>query len=138
MTSKLVVPRRRGKREANVAIAPFNRHFQPPSQAAPMERRNSERFPLELHAELSIGQTCIIATTVNISSGGLLLTCNFDDFKTRRRVSVRLTNWPSARGTGSVTLIVEGTVVRSGAGFVAISRNSYEFIEDQFAFNAAT
>jgi hypothetical protein len=138
MTSKLVVPRRRGKREATAGIAPVNGRFQPPLKATVVERRNSERFPIELRAELSIGQTCIIATTVNISSGGLLLTCDFDNFKTRRRVSVRLTNWPSVRGSGNVTLIVEGTIVRSGAGFVAISRNSYQFVEDQLEFSAAT
>jgi hypothetical protein len=138
MTSKLVAPRRRGKREATAGIDPVNGRFQSSLQATAVERRNSERFPIELRAELSIGQTCIIATTVNISSGGLLLTCNFDNFKTRRRVSVRLTNWPSGRGSGSVTLIVEGTIVRSGAGFVAISRNSYQFVEDQVTFSAAT
>jgi PilZ domain len=135
MTSKLVVPRRRGKREATAGV---HGQFQSPLKATTVERRNSERFPIELRAEISIGQTCIVATTVNISSGGLLLTCDFDDFKARRRVSVRLTNWPSARGSGSVTLIVEGTIVRSGAGFVAISRNSYQFVEDELGFSAAT
>jgi hypothetical protein len=94
------------------------------------ERRAKRRFPIQLPAELCIREMRFRGTTVNISSGGLLIKCSHSSLKIGRRVTVRITNWPNSKGKQSdVTLVIEGAVVRDSTGFIAIRRTRYEFIE---------
>jgi PilZ domain len=100
-------------------------------QVVGSERRTTKRFPLKLPAELCIREMCIRGTTVNISSGGLLMKCSHDSLKIGWRVKVRLTNWPNPSGKKSqVTLIMDGAVVRDSPEYIAVRRIRYEFIED--------
>jgi hypothetical protein len=127
MTSRLLAPRRRERREEAITAYPIIDQSQLSLKLMPRERRMSKRFPIELRAELQVGQTCIHGTTVNISSGGLLLTCSPGELKTRRRVMVRLPNWPSSPEGGEISLIVMGSIVRIGPRSVAVRRTKYEF-----------
>jgi len=96
------------------------------------DRRTTRRFPIELPAELCIRQMRFSGTTVNISSGGLLLKCSHDSVKVGRRVKVRITDWPNSKGNKSdVALIMEGAVVRGSRGYLAVRRTRYEFVADQ-------
>ena len=100
------------------------------SNARWLERRTRRRFPIELPAELCIRELRFRGTTVNISSGGLLMKCSHDSVKIGKRVNVRIKNWPDPSGKDSeVVLLIEGTVVRNSMGYVAVRRNRYEFIE---------
>jgi PilZ domain-containing protein len=94
------------------------------------DRRATRRFPIELPAELCIRQMRFRGTTVNISSGGLLLKCSYDSVKMGKRVKVRITGWPNSNGNKSdVALIMEGAVVRGSRGYLAVRRTRYEFVE---------
>lgn len=96
----------------------------------PKERRASRRFPIELVAELTVGSARILGTTVNISSGGLLMTCSGAEFQVGTRVTVRVAGWPAKRRRNrKVALILQGRVVRSFADQVAVRRLRYEFFE---------
>jgi hypothetical protein len=130
MTPRLVVPRRSDRRYTAAATSLAVEYLQPALQQLGPDRRTSRRFPIELLAELCIGQKSIVARTVNISSGGLLLSCFPDDLRTRRRVRVRLTNWPTAPKGRKITLVVIGSIVRIEPGLVAVRRASHEFVED--------
>ncbi len=92
--------------------------------AIQIERRSSIRFPIRLPAELCLRQRRIVGTTVNISSGGILVACSDRELKKGRRVRVRLPDWPSPR-----TLVIYGSVVREGPGVVAVRKSRYSFIE---------
>jgi PilZ domain-containing protein len=95
------------------------------------ERRTTQRFPIQLPAELCIREMRFHGTTVNISSGGLLMKCSHDMLKVGKRVKVRITNWPSSNEKRSdVTLIVEGAVLRDSSGYLAVRRTRYEFVDD--------
>lgn len=95
------------------------------------ERRTKRRFPIELPAEICIRETRFRGTTVNISSGGLLIKCSYDKVKLGTRVKVRLTNWPGSTGKKSdVVLVIEGAVVRDSTGYLAVRRTRWEFTED--------
>ncbi len=112
-----------------------NRSAGEESEAMPraplLERRKRRRFPIELPAELCIREMRFQGTTVNISSGGLLMKCSHDSVKLGKRVKVRITNWPNPSGKKSdVTLIMEGAVVRDSTGHLAVRRTKYEFVED--------
>lgn len=91
------------------------------------ERRASVRFPLKLTAQAYAGDVRFEGTTVNISSGGLLLTSD-QEIPAGTSLTVRL-NWPIARRTKSVALVVKGAVVRCEPGCVAIQREHYRFVE---------
>jgi hypothetical protein len=100
------------------------------SKAAGSERRTTQRFPIELPAELCILEMRIPGTTVNISSGGLLMKCSHDSVKVGRRVKVRITNWPNSSGKNSeVVLVIDGAVVRDSTEYVAVRRSRYQFVE---------
>ena len=90
------------------------------------ERRFSERFPLELPAELHVDGLRLSGQTINISSGGLLVKCD-GNFQPGTVVTVRL-EWPIRQRTRPVTLIVCGEVVRREPGRIAIQRQQYDFI----------
>lgn len=99
-------------------------------KAVGWDRRTTRRFPIELAAELCISETRFHGTTVNISSGGLLIKCSHDSIKVGERVRVRITNWPNSKGQNSdVALIMEGNVVRDSTGYLAIRRTRFEFVE---------
>ena len=94
------------------------------------ERRTTQRYPIQLPAELCIGEKRICGTTVNISSGGLLIKCSDDAVKIGGHVNVRITNWPnSSRNNSEVVLMIEGAVVRNWTGYVAVRRMRYKFVE---------
>jgi PilZ domain len=96
-----------------------------------LERRTTRRFAIELPAELCIRELCVRGTTVNISSGGLLMKCSHDSVEEGNRVKVRITNWPNSSGNNSaIALIMEGAVVRGSTGYLAVRRTRYEFVED--------
>ena len=114
-----------------VAGSPDDAYYGPNRQAVGSERRTTKRFPLKLSAELCIREICIRGTTVNISSGGLLMKCSHDSVKIGWRVKVRLTNWPNPSGKSSqVALIMDGAVVRDSPEYIAIRRIRYHFVED--------
>jgi hypothetical protein len=99
-------------------------------KAVGSERRKTQRFPIELPAELCILEMRIPGTTVNISSGGLLMKCSHDSVKVGRRVKVRITNWPNSSGKNSeVVLVIDGAVVRDSTEYVAVRRSRYQFVE---------
>jgi hypothetical protein len=100
-------------------------------KAVGSERRKTQRFPIELPAELCILEMRIPGTTINISSGGLLMRCSHDSVRVGRRVQVRVTNWPNARRNNSVVVLVsEGAGVRDSPEYLAVRRIRYEFVED--------
>jgi PilZ domain-containing protein len=114
-----------------VAAPPLHVNSERIPKAVGSERRTTERFPIELPAELCIREIRIPGTTVNISSGGLLMKCSHDSVKIGKRVKVRITNWPNSRGKNSdVALIMEGAVVRDSTGYLAVRRTRYAFVED--------
>jgi PilZ domain len=94
------------------------------------DRRTTRRFPIELPAELCIREMRFRGTTVNISSGGLLMKYSHDSIKVGRHVRVRITNWPSSGGNNSdVALIIEGAVVRNSTGYLAVQRTRHAFVD---------
>ena len=95
-----------------------------PSNFAP-ERRTSARFPLELPAELTAGKVKLKAKTANISSGGLLLSCE-QEVEVGTLVTVRL-NWPIPQRSKQVVLVVHGEIIRRQASGIAILHRRHEF-----------
>jgi hypothetical protein len=89
------------------------------------ERRSSERFPIELQAELSAGGMRLRGKTANISSGGLLLTCD-QDVEVGTLVTVRL-HWPIQQRKKQVILVVYGEIIRRDASGLAILHRQHEF-----------
>jgi hypothetical protein len=98
-------------------------------RAVGSERRTTQRFPIQLTAELCVLEARIPGITVNISSGGLLLKCSHDSVKIGGRVKVRITNWPNSKEKKSV-LMIDGAVVRYSTEYVAVRRIRYEFVQD--------
>lgn len=110
--------------------SPDNKYSGLISKAVGLERRTTQRFPIRLPAELCILEMRIAGTTVNISSGGLLMKCSHGSFKIGRRVKVRV-NWPKSSGKRSETvLVIEGSIVRDSTEHVAVRRIRYEFVYD--------
>jgi hypothetical protein len=92
------------------------------------ERRRSQRFPLELPAELFVGKFRSNETTSNIGSGGLLISCTHDGAEVGSPVTVSMLKWPDSQPLDAKrTLVMEGIIVRREAGRVAIQRKRYEF-----------
>jgi hypothetical protein len=89
------------------------------------ERRSSARFPLELPAELCWDSIRLVGKTANISSGGLLMTCD-RDVQLGALVSVRL-GWPLLQSDRRVVLIVHGEIIRRERSCIAILQRRYEF-----------
>ncbi len=103
--------------------------FESASREFERERRTFRRFPIELPGVVSTRKICIHGTTVNVSSGGLLMACSGCMLKVGEHVRVRLTNWPSARHDANLALIIAGVVVRSWDGYIAVRRKWYAFVE---------
>ena len=82
-----------------------------------------------LPCEISTPKTLIHGTTVNVSSGGLLIYCSEDGLKVGEHVKVRLTSWPGVRQDSNLALVVEGVIVRSWAGYIAVRKKRYEFTQ---------
>jgi hypothetical protein len=115
------------KNAASSADEKLDSHQKP----LPSERRTTQRFPIELPADLCMLEMRIPGTTVNISSGGLLMKCSHESVKLGRRVKVRITNWPNFGGENpGVVLVIDGAVVRDSTEYVAVRRIRYEFVVD--------
>jgi len=96
------------------------------------ERRKNKRFPLELAAELHVGDIRSQETTSNIGSGGLLITCSHLDAEVGTPVTVSMLDWPEPqRKSAQRTLVVEGVIVRREGHRVAIQRKRYNFADSQ-------
>jgi len=89
------------------------------------ERRSSERFPIELKAELSAGGVRMLGKTANISSGGLLMVCD-QDVEIGTLVTVRL-HWPILQRKKPVVLVVYGEIIRRESNRIAILHRQHEF-----------
>ena len=89
------------------------------------ERRSSTRFPLELNAVLSSGDLRIKGKTANISSGGLLMTCD-ENIRKGTHVTVRI-QWPIEQGQNQLSLVVQGIVIRRELTRVAIIQRRHYF-----------
>ena len=97
----------------------------PEHQLFTAERRSTERFPLQLHGELSTADLQVMTKTLNVSSGGLLMTCGHE-IAIGTRVTVRL-HWPVEQSGKPVTLVVHGEIIRQEPYQVAILRHEYDF-----------
>lgn len=93
------------------------------------DRRGSRRYPLELSGEISTRRISVPGKTVNVSSGGLLIRYSEGVLQVGENVKVCLTGWPGMRHDTHLTLIVEGVIVRSWAGHIAVRKKRYEFTE---------
>ena len=127
MPGTMIIPAVLSNRRNRRAIT--NDDFEPTPKEIERERRTSRRFPIELPGEVSNRKTCIHGTTVNVSSGGLLMACSNSMLKVGEHVRVRLTSWPIARHDTNLALIVAGVVVRSWAGYIAVRRKWHAFVE---------
>ena len=93
------------------------------------ERRRRARVPLVLPAEVRIRDDCLTGETTNISSNGLLIAYgDHVKLKVGNLAKVHI-HWPCSAPDTERLLIIEGSVVRSGTGYVAIRRLHYEFVE---------
>ena len=125
MSKRLIVPHRMPSRQ--VDISPDDSQSDPKTMHH--ERRRSKRFPIQLKAELHVGNKSFPGITTNISSSGLLLACSNAILPIGKRVKVRIINWPGLRpNEPHTTVVVVGSVVRNGSGFVAIQRMRHEFV----------
>jgi hypothetical protein len=91
------------------------------------ERRSSIRFPLKLPANVQGLEFGFDGTTLNISSGGLLMSSDHI-VHVGTPLTVRVT-WPIRRRNKTIALIVRGFVVRSEGGLIAIQKHQYSFDE---------
>lgn len=89
------------------------------------ERRSTERFPLQLHGELSTAKVQFTTQTINVSGGGLLVTCD-REIAIGTMVTIRL-HWPVKQAGKPVTLVVHGEIVRKEPSQIAILRHEYDF-----------
>jgi hypothetical protein len=95
------------------------------------EHRLHPRYPLELAAEFTLltnGQTAQhgVGTTLNISSGGILLACN-DKLPPGAEIEVTI-QWPFLpAGARALKLRITGHIVRSNGMRVAIQTSHCEF-----------
>jgi hypothetical protein len=90
-----------------------------------IERRLTERFPLHLEGELYCDDRQLMGETVNVSGGGLLMSCNAE-MPVGTRVTVRL-HWPVQQKGKPIVLVVKGEIVRREPCRVAILRREYDF-----------
>jgi hypothetical protein len=89
------------------------------------DRRSTVRFPLEMQAEVSAGDLRFSGKTANISSGGLLVSCD-SQVEVSTLVTVRL-DWPIQQRKKPVFLIVHGEIIRRDSNCLAIIRRRHEF-----------
>ena len=91
------------------------------------ERRRRQRFPLWLEAVVRDGKTEIRGQTVNVGSGGALVSLTTaTEFAAGERIEVRLV-WPVSHDSCELQLCFMGTVAWSRAGLVAIRAERNEF-----------
>ena len=94
------------------------------------ERRSKSRFPLRMNVRYqSLGTDrpfAGVGQTVNVSSSGVLVTCN-STIHEGARVRV-VFEWPSLlNGTTPLQLLTTGTVVRRQESGLAIAFEAYQF-----------
>jgi PilZ domain len=95
------------------------------------ERRRSKRFPIELdlrYKTIDLGREILMGSgkTVNVSSSGLLFTCE-SGIGVGRRLEVCI-HWPARLNEKcSLNLIARGRVTRQAAGRIAVDIQEYEF-----------
>jgi hypothetical protein len=90
-----------------------------------MERRSSMRFPMELDADISTSGDRFRGRTINISSGGLLVSCG-DNIEVGTLVTIRI-GWPMPQRNKRVTLVVHGEIIRREMSRIAIRQQRHEF-----------
>jgi len=90
-----------------------------------MERRSSMRFRLELDADISASGERFRGRTVNISSGGLLMSCG-ESVEVGTLVTVRIA-WPIQQRNKRVTLVVHGEIIRRETSGIAVRQQRHEF-----------
>lgn len=95
-----------------------------------LERRLKARYPVQLPARYRTLERGIefagVGLTVNMSSGGLLVTCRHE-FKLGARMEVQV-DWPSLlESTIRLQLVTSGRVVRSAPSAFAIEFASHQF-----------
>jgi hypothetical protein len=102
-----------------------------PTRNFASEHRQYPRYPIELAAEFTLptrGETARrgVGTTLDISSGGLLLACNNNSLPgSEIEVSIQ---WPFLLdGVRPLKLRITGYIVRSNPMVVAVKFRSYEF-----------
>ena len=83
------------------------------------DRRAFERFPIELPVELRFNRLRLHETSVNIASGGLLMTCSCEEMKVGMFVKVCI-NWPVMKEDKTPVLMRRGRIVRRESGRIAI------------------
>ena len=84
-----------------------------------MDRREFERYPIELPVQLQFHRCWIDEKTVNIGSGGMLMTCSQEGFSVGMHVNVRI-RWPLMREGTTRVLLRHGPIVRRESGRIAI------------------
>ena len=95
------------------------------------EHRQYPRYPIELAAEFTLptsGETARrrVGTTLDISSGGLLLACN-NNLLAGSEIEVSI-QWPFLLdGVRPLKLLITGYIVRANPMVVAVKFRSYEF-----------
>jgi hypothetical protein len=88
-----------------------------------VDRRARERLAIEIPVELRYRGVRLNETTVNISGGGLLMTCSNVGVKAGMYVTVHL-SWPLVHDKTSRTLTRRARVVRCEPGKIAIQWTS--------------
>jgi hypothetical protein len=83
------------------------------------DRRAFERFPIEVPVELRFKRLQLDEKTVNIGSGGLLMTCSCEDLKVGMYVKVCI-SWPVMKDETTPVLVRRGRIVRRESGRIAI------------------
>ena len=91
-----------------------------------VERRNRARYPVQLPARYQGQGIAGVGLTVNISSKGLLITCQHE-LQLGTRLEVRI-NWPSLlESTVPLQLVASGRVIRCEGFSIALEFAQYQF-----------
>jgi hypothetical protein len=94
------------------------------TQPVPIERRSSIRFPIQFRIRYqTVGRGRLISgvgQTVNISSGGLLVTSE-NDLSARSRLEVSIEWPPLLDGSVRLQMVIIGRVVRSEGSTFAVA-----------------
>ena len=95
------------------------------------DRRQSERYPMERHVRYQVlskrgSEDAGEGKTVNVSSRGVLFTCQHD-LQPGRRVKLCI-SWPiPLNDKCALKLVIRGRVVRSEEGRAAVEIQQHEF-----------
>jgi hypothetical protein len=87
--------------------------------ARPIDHREFERYPIELPVQLQFHRCWIDEKTVNIGSGGMLMTCSQEGFSVGMYINTRI-RWPLMREGTTRVLLRHGRIVRRESGRIAM------------------